>query len=133
MSVSFATVNPDQDDQIHIALADVSDRIKDQALLLNRKGFTFANAREQLRAGKNPFEEFRTQAAYADVFRDLLQQGSARKRDLVENVMQKHRCSRSTASGLVSDALGIGVLLGVVTLTRFIATLTIKESHDSVR
>lgn len=133
LSVNFATINPDQDDQLLIALADASARIKSQALQLNSKGFSFAEARAQLKAGKNPFEDYRTQAAYADVFRALLLQGTARKRDLVDSVMQSHRCSRSTASGLVSDALGIGALLRVVTLTRFTATLHFEEDHDSIR
>lgn len=126
LSVQYATNGVDQDELTDIRLASVSKRVKDQALLLNRKGFRFSDARTLLRSGINPFESVRTQRAYVTVFDLLMKVDSVRKCDLVEHIMGAHRCSQSTAAGLVSDALGLGELMGVVRTTRFMAELHIE-------
>lgn len=123
LSVKFANVDADQDDLLDIRLSSVSERVKGQAFLLASKGFRFAAARQQIADGQNPFSALRTQRAYVIVYDTLLETGHARKRDLINAVVSYMQCSLNTASSLVSDALGLGELMRIVTTTRFTATL----------
>ena len=129
LSTKFATVIADQGDLVVIETANVSDRIKAHAKRLVTKGISLAKAREMIRAGKNPFQclDSRHNTAFVLVFNELLNHQSVRKVDLVGKVMEIGKCSKSTASGRVSDALGVGQLLGVVTLTKYTAALTPEE------
>ncbi len=129
LSIHYSASATDLDDLIDIRLSSVSKRVKDQALLLNRKGFSFSKARESLRSGKNPFENVRTQRAYITIFDLLISAGKVRKSDLVSHVRNLHQCSASTASSLVSDALGLGDLMGAILITRFTAEIHIKDNE----
>lgn len=129
LSIHYSSSAVNVDDLIDIRLSSVSKRVKDQALLLNRKGFSFSKARESIRSGKNPFENVRTQRAYVTIFDLLIKAGAVRKSDLVKQVSNLHQCSASTASSLVSDALGLGELMGAVLITRFTVEIHIKDNE----
>lgn len=123
LSVHFAISTPNLDDEITVMRSSVSDRVKRHATTLLRRGFRFTRARQQLDNGINPFAQQRTVAAFVVVFDALLEQRHVRKSDLIERVVSATHTSKSTAAGLVSDALGLGQLMGVVDVTRLNATL----------
>ena len=123
LSVQFATAMPDLDDEIAIAQSTVSARVKRHAESLIRRGVRFADVRRQLDNGINPFASHRTVAAFIEVYDALLERRHVRKCDLVQRVMARTQTSKSTASSLVSDALGLGQLMGVVDVMRLTATL----------
>lgn len=129
LSISYATNASNAEDALDIRLSSASERVKRQALLLNRKGFSFLQARAVLKAQKNPFKGIRTQRAFVTIFDHLLHAGKVRKSDLVQHVIAVHQCSNSTASSLVSDALGLGELMKAVTTTRFTAEISIKDDE----
>lgn len=129
LSVHYAANPVDADDLLDIRLSSASKRVKEQALLLNRKGFSFKKARESIRYGKNPFDNVRTQRAYVTIFNLLISAGTVRKSDLIHRVCNVHQCSPSTAAGLVSDALGLGELMRAVLTTRFTAEIHIKDNE----
>lgn len=128
LSAKFAHSGVDQDDAIEIALSAVSDRVKRHAEVLGRKGFRFRTARKLLSEGRNPFRSVTTNTAFVLVFDLLLQQRTARKSDIIEALMTATGCSKATACGHVSDALGLGQLIRAVNVSRFTATLHIEES-----
>ncbi|WP_339118896.1 hypothetical protein [Halomonas sp. BMC6] len=129
LSINYSTNASDTEDALDIRLSSASERVKNQALLLNRKGFSFSKARALIKAGKNPFNGFRTQRAFITIFDHLLSEGKVRKSDLVKHVIAVHQCSASTASSLVSDVLGLGELMKAVTTTRFTAEISIKDDQ----
>ncbi|KJZ17355.1 hypothetical protein TW86_03590 [Halomonas sp. S2151] len=129
LSAKFATTAVSEDDMTVIQLSDASDRIKRHAMALSRKGFRFESARQQLDQGVNPFRHITTTVAFVTVYDALLEQSAVRKRDIIARVMERMQCSQSTASGHVSDALGLGQLMRVVTVTRYTASLTTEVTQ----
>ncbi len=130
LSTKFATVAVDQDDLVAIEAASVSERIKSHAKRLVIKGISLAEARKMIHAGKNPFRclDSRSNSAFILVFDELIKRQSIRKSDLAEMIMKEKGCGKVSASSRVSDALGVGQLIGVVTLTKYTAALTLEET-----